>query len=495
MAQQIEHALFFNVGQGIKVYSSIIWKLHYESRIQTALQLQENIQKYISQFTEKEERNYILLRAILLNDMGNAKEAENLLLQLLLGVSDQNEKAAIYNALAPCEVRLGKIQQALEYQTACLEIYRKEDRREFIPDIANHIGSIYEQIGDYQKSEEYYQEAFKIEIQRRKKRHSLMAKTLENLSRAYCHQGLFTEAQSYIDHALTLWNRIPQESQIARGEITQGVILRDQGKYNESIQYIRSAIKRLHEPDDHQKIIKAFFHLGWTRWFQAEEIDDRQSKKKLYNKLLRSSRDYFEHSLELAEKYHWNAEVPGILHQMSNVYHLLGQRKKAIETNNRAYELSKEFYDIRYAVDSLVGKAEFDYDNGEYEHISDYAKELYDKYEEKGYRFPRFYGRMRRIVADIAFEHGDYSSALKNYIAGIAQIRLHTGYAMYSVDTELEKLEKKLDQLPLDTAIEWGIQIREDWAQRQPAEKYKLMVSWCDQQIVKFQLKSLSDEA
>ena len=491
MEKEVYHTFFWNMKQGVQTYSEVIWRLRRDCRIQAAIRVQESIRLYLDGFDEEQRHQYELLRVRLLNDSGKAEEAEGILLEFLeqkKSVTDA-EKADIYNALAVSELRLGKLNQALEHQLACLEFMIQAKKIEFIPDIANHTGYIYERIGNVKAAVEYYHKAFETTLKAEQPGRNLMAKTLDNLSYAYCQLGSFAEAQSYVDQALKIWDIIKEENQIARGEITQGVIYRDLGRYDDAVIYLRRAIERLEEPDDHQKLIKAFFHLGWTQWFKAAEME---TKDEQYTETLRSARRDFEHSLQLAEKYRLTADLPGILHQMSNVYHLLGEKEKALEINNRAYDLSRKVHDIRYAVDSLVGKAEFDYDNGQYDQIPDYARELEEGYEDKGYEFPRFYGRMRRILADIAFEREEYSLAQKDYIRAIAQIRQHSGYGMYSIDKELARLEKKLQVLPAaDIALEMCIHMRSEWAKMEPAEKYLRMLSWCDQQIVNLQLKAL----
>lgn len=491
MAQQVDHAFFSDIEAGVKTYSKVIWKLRREHRTRVALHIQESVDKYLAKLTkDSQRREYELLRARLLNDSGNALEAEIALKELLQEKQITiDEKAGIYNALAVSELMLGKLNSALEHQLECLDIVTKSEDTASIPQVANYTGYIYERLGDLKKAIEYYHRALNATLLVTNPGHNIMANILDNLSHAYCQDGLFSEAQNYIENALTIWTKMNEETQIARGEITQGVIYRDQGEYDKAIDYLRRAIDRLKEPDDHQKLIKAFFHLGWALWFKG--VSEIEAGNKDYNKTLKSARQAFEHSLELAEKYHWRIELPGILHQTSNVYQLLGEKDKARETNNRAYELSKEVHDIRYAVDSLVGKAEFDYENGQYDRITEYSKILTEEYEQKNYEFPRFYGRMRRIQADIAFENEDYNTALKYYTKGLAQIRLHGGYGVYLIKRELAALQKRLELLPADTAIDWSIYMRQEWAKQQPTDKYLSMLSWCDQQVVNSKLRAL----
>jgi hypothetical protein len=72
---------------------------------------------------------------------------------------------------------------------------------------------------------------------------------------------------------------------------------------------------------------------------------------------------------------------------------------------------------------------------------------------------------------------------LKNYIAGLAQIRLHSGYGIYTIDNELEKLEKRMKNLPDEIFNEWCAKMVDIWSGCKPQEKYVLLLSWCSEQL------------
>ncbi len=125
----------------------------------------------------------------------------------------------------------------------------------------------------------------------------------------------------------------------------------------------------------------------------------------------------------------------------------------------------------------------------QYKDIPDYALTLEQEYQDQQENYPLFFGRMRRIQADIAFEMKEYDQALDYYAQGIAQIRQHGGYGMYFIDQELDRLEEKLHQLPPAIFAEWGKYLKEYWAQQEPAERYSVLISWCDKQIIRNRLR------
>lgn len=477
MERQVDYAFLYNIEEGINHYKDVIWRLRHASRTRVALRIQDKRNDDLIKFDEKQKRAHKTLRARLLNDLGKADEAARILEELIKEEINDKERADICNAFAPVLCRLGKLEKALNHQLEALRLLEKTDK-DYLPDLANYAGYLYERLGKLDKAVVYYNKAYTYSL-RNKKSNELTVKILDNLSYAYCQQGLYRDAKNYLDKAKNILSKNSNQNLIARIEITEAVLCRDQGKYKESLFFLEKAIKRLKEPDDHQKMSKAFFHRGWTCWFQALAINDATVRKNT----LKESKTYFKRSLQLAEQYHLEVDMPGILHQMSHVYYMLEERERAVNINNKAYKLSRETNDIRYAIDSLVGKAEFDYGSNKFNNLSKYAVELTEEFENKGYWFPRFYGRMKRILAEAAFKDEKYDESLDNYIAGLAQIRLHSGYAVYTIEKELERLEENMKNLTDEQFYDWCLMMSEKWSERTPHEKYLLLLNWCNKQL------------
>ena len=93
--------------------------------------------------------------------------------------------------------------------------------------------------------------------------------------------------------------------------------------------------------------------------------------------------------------------MPEILYQASSIYWILGKKRKdkdlrraARELNNQAREISRKYHDLRNAIDSLVGDAEYDFDEGNFDKIPGYAKELETNYPDKTLSYPLWFGRI-----------------------------------------------------------------------------------------------------
>ena len=133
--------------------------------------------------------------------------------------------------------------------------------------------------------------------------------------------------------------------------------------------------------------------------------------------------------------------------------------------------------------------AEFDYDEGILETIPRYAAILKDEYEDKGYEFPLYFGRMRCFLANIAFRDHEYDRSLKLFAEGIALINQHGGYAMFSIDKALEDLERKIKDLPREQARDWILYLDQYWARQQSTDASLRLIIWCQRQLVDIALQ------
>jgi hypothetical protein len=251
-------------------------------------------------------------------------------------------------------------------------------------------------------------------------------------------------------------------------------------------------------PDDFEITGLAYCHLAWAKLFKWEEINKTAildwdvTKKKdnfLNLELLTEAKNDFDFCLSLAEKRGLAELLPAILHQMSNVYWWLGwledEQYKSIarELNTRSFQESEQRNNFRYAIDSLVGDAEFDYDAGEYRNIPEYAKKLQARYGGMEKQYLLYFGRMNRILGDVAFSRGQYNEALMHYTNGLPEIQRHGGYGKYSIRMELLRLERKLDRLPVSEVNRWLEHFQEHWKKRPE------LIHWCEKERLRVKLR------
>jgi tetratricopeptide (TPR) repeat protein/uncharacterized membrane-anchored protein YhcB (DUF1043 family) len=482
--QLLGHTLNANSSEGVALYEQFMSEARNMHRLRFARKLHNTMRTFYEDLDPDSKYRVDIVYTKFLNDLGEgrAQEAKELLLKLLHEYQDvPQRKAEIYNLLGASEVALGNFGKALEYEEQCLELLYETKSDNYIPTLKNYIGYIYRLRGDWDQSIDYYYQALNAILQLERPNRGTMAGILNNLGYALGLEGKYVEAENYCKQAMEIWQNAGQVKDVLRAKNTLAIIWRDQARYDESIELFSDVISRCREPGDYKLLVSAHFNLAWAQWFQGVAVDSREE--------LIQARDNFETALQLSQEYRYLVHMPGILHQSSNVYWLLQDKEKARQVNDQAYELSKELHDIRYAIDSLLGWAEFDVAEDKYEDIPDYAKLLKEEYEDKGYHYPLFYGRMRRIQGEIAFEQENYEVALVKYARGIAEISQHGGYGMYYIDSELDKLTQKIDVLSPMMALKWSSYLKEYWSENAFEDKVGALVSWCDKQIVRAKLR------
>jgi|GEM_PF-2884505 hypothetical protein len=426
------------------------------------------------------------------NKFGVEQEVEKLEEMLLSNqYSDSHDEADLCNVLGMLNAKLHLYDKALIYQKQCLSTV--QDRNpSFIPHVANQVGYLYRQINDYNEAERYYKQgwnaAMQVEVPSRGLT-QVMASIQNNLGFLYGIQKNYLQSDKCFKTAIDMWSMLIIDREIAGAEIASAIILRNRGKYKQAKELLERALTRCtNEVNDHQILCRAYLHLGWNQWFNAEIIDDfvwDTNQVRWDTNLLSQARSYLEESLKLAEKYGIEEELPAIQHQTASVcWHLANQTDdpllldKAIEMNNQSYQISLDYKNIRYAIDSLVGKAEFDYATGNYKNISNYINELYERFQSYEDGYSLYFGRIIRIEGDAAFQEENYDIAFEKYAQGISKISKHGGSGPYSIQRELNMLQQKIKRLPVVFAKVCINKLNDQWKNNIDLQE------WCDQQTV-----------
>lgn len=493
--QIISHSLYSDLSTGFIEWKRIIDFKRASKDISFASHLLNYTAKYSSNFSEDQRFEFLLTEARLANDNGNSLIAESKLKEALSRFGGvKNRDSSIYNALGIVEEKLGNLQSALDYQIKCFDIV-KETNPKSAPYVANRIGYLYRLMGQKDEAEKFYLEALKenSEIPSSERDENLTASLFNNLGYISGLRRKFLLMDSQCDKAMEIWTKIGMYKQIGRSEVTRAIFYRDQGNYQSALRLLKQAISRYVEPDDHEQLCRAYFHLGWTQWYIAEKVNDHLSDISLleWDKgILREALEYFIKSLNLARKYVLRYELPGILHQTATVYWYLGRTlndnsmlENARKLNDESYSISVETHDMRYAIDSLVGYAEWDYDLGVYDKIPEYDKKLQTEYGKYRYQYELYFGRMHRINADIAFQHQEFEKAFSNYSIGLAMISDHHGFSRYSIQRELLRLTGKIKQLNKEDIKKWVNYLKSEWLllSKEKNQDVKLLLDWCEQ--------------
>ncbi|MEH2162808.1 MAG: AAA family ATPase [Nostoc sp.] len=405
--------------------------------------------------------------------------------------SDSSHQADLCNVLGMLNAKLHLYDEALQYQQKCLSLVQAKKLSSAIPPVANLLGYLYRQLNNFNDAERYYKLGWDAAMEvdtPNKGLTQVMASIQNNLGYLYGLQKNDIKSEQCFKAAIDMWSSIETEREIANAEIASATISVNEGNYVKAKQLLEGALSRCdNEENDNRILCRAYFQLGLNQWFSAEIANEAVwdvTQVKWDLNVLSLAQDALEKSLKLAEKYGIEEELPGILHQTASVYWLLGFQKcdrtlqeQALKLNDRSYQTSLEYNDTRYAIDSLVGKAEFDYYAKAYKHISDYARELSDRFQSYQNTYQLYFGRILRIEGDVAFQQANYDLAFAKYAQGIPQIFQDGGFGPYSIKHELNLLQKKIERLPIELSKTLIQQLKNQW------QDNKALKEWCDQQM------------
>ncbi|MEH2249338.1 tetratricopeptide repeat protein [Nostoc sp.] len=405
--------------------------------------------------------------------------------------SNSSHQADIYNVLGILNTKLHLYDEALKYQQECLSQVQGKKLSSVIPAVANQVGYLHRRLNNFKEAEKYYKLGWDAAMEvdtPDKGLTQVMASIQNNLGYLYGLQKDYVKAEQCFKAAIDMWSSVESQREIADAEIASATISVNNGNYVKAKQLLERALSRCNnEENDNRILCRAYFQLGLNQWFDAEVVNETLwdvTQVQWDLNLLSLAQDALEKSLKLAEKYGIEEELPGILRQTASVYWHLGfQRcdrslqKQALKLNDRSYQTSLEYNDTRYAIDSLVGKAEFDYYAKAYERISDYARELSDRFQSYKNIHQLYFGRILRIEGDVAFQEANYDFAFSKYAQGIPKIFQDGGFGPYSSQHELNLLQKKIERLPIELSKTLIQQLKSQW------NDHKALKEWCDQQM------------
>jgi hypothetical protein len=135
----------------------------------------------------------------------------------------------------------------------------------------------------------------------------------------------------------------------------------------------------------------------------------------------------------------------------------------------------------------LVADAEWDYEIEKYDQMDYYAKEL-DKYDPTPY--PLYFGRMRRIEADIAFYNRELEKAFYKYAIGLNLIHQDGGFGRYAIERELLRLENKMIKLSTKEFKKWAKYLHQKWLKIDDQDTH-LLTTWSEQQILRADMPTI----
>ncbi|GEM_PF-6333038 len=481
VASQLYHKIYLDPKVGFNEFHEKYQKARKEHQYDYASMLL-NAVRFAYQFeylSEQQEFTFLVDEGRQLRNIGEAQQAEERFLNLLDKNSNNSKRSAsLLSSLGVTASKLGKLEESLNYHIQSINIYEKEADIKNIPAEERNIAAIYLKMGEWEKSAEHLKKAHELALSQ--KDWDRLALILFDLGRIYERLGEYEVALDYCNQAIDMWEEL-KSSEVAKGKILRGDIYCHSGDYDKALDEIKRGMEVVEELD-FQNLTESYFYLGFAQWFKGIKLND--------NNLRQDSILSFKECIEINERHNLKELLPLAYHEISHVYWELGFKKEARNTNQKAYDMAIKAHDFYSAVNSLVGMAEFDYDERLYDNIPTYAQQLRNNFEEKGYKFPFFYGRMRRIQGRIAIHCQNYNESIIYYAEGLRLIAQHGGYGKYTINEELNTLEMVLQTISSQDALEFCKALKQRWISVKLEEKHPKIISWVTRLIDRFVFKT-----
>ena len=434
-AEYLFHALRADPQKGVDTFvEAFEWAREY--RADALGLLVREIEDFEKDHFELDQYEVSIRKAEYLVGRMGLDEAHRILDGLMQRYADGDElEVDLLTRFADYAVRSGQMPEAADYLTRALNICQERyvDEQGIVE---NELGTVNQLMGRWDRAIQYYENAL-----RHTQTKSKVAEILDNLGSVHGLRGDWagvTICQDALDRRRELG--LPRSIGISHN--TLGTVYWNLDNSDKALQNHEEALKYFRLSGDSE--LMALAHLGRGRAYWAQKMPVK-AKESLEEGFRISRRRY-----------------PAALNALGYVYLDLGNFETAWEYLKAGCHEAQRIFDTYDRADSLAGLAELNYHRGQQDKIADYVREM-EELERAGYEYPVFFGRIRKVLGDVAFGEGRYDEALEYYGEALCLIGRHGGYGKYAFRNELARLIEKIDTLPVGRAIEWYEKLIEFW--------------------------------
>jgi tetratricopeptide (TPR) repeat protein len=264
---------------------------------------------------------------------------------------------------------------ALEKWEVGLKQARELNDKFYISQFVNDIGTVYQQLGQYQKALEYYEQVLAINIDVGQSYWigavftDIGGTVLTNLGSVCRNIGQYQKALEYHEQALFIYREIDDKHGIEVNLSNIGNVYRDLGQYQKALEYYKQTLAILNKTDNRHIVGAVLTSIGVV----YHDLVLHQKALEYQQKALTIYR-------EIIDKHGIGNNFANI----GNVYNDLGQYQKALESQDKALVIYREIGDKRGegAVFTNIGNV---YRNlGQYHKLLEYYEQALAIYRQIG---------------------------------------------------------------------------------------------------------------
>jgi len=415
----------------------------------------------------------------------------------------QRVRATALAVLGVYADRKGDGDRAIGHYQQALEIYQDLERRleqgETLPDehgipdlpgmhreiafLQNSIGIAHRRKGLMDQAVAYFDQAREVAY----REHNLewWTASLNNLGNIERLRGNLDKAFELCDQALRFRERL-QEKQpglayqrdLALSHNTFGMVLRDMQEHDEAQKHFEQARQIFDQIRDRRGLAGAIRNTGWVCYLKGKTAQDPAARRKYYEEAV----SHYEDSRRICEAYHIESELPNLWNKIGIAERALGNMKAAQLAFARGLEEARKRNDNLFIANDLVRLAEMAYAARDLERVKEYVEELRQDFQEKGFSFGLAYAETEELLAQKAFDAGEYEEAFRHLGESYAHlVRLNR----WRFNRKRNLLREFFDRLPDD---EWRRRCAEQlirfWKEQGLAKDYADLTTICEGYIM-----------
>ena len=221
---------------------------------------------------------------------------------------------------------LDEIKRSIKLKEKLLDELSGED--EISGYLLSSLGIIYHQIGDYNKSIEYCENALKVAQNIGDKESEGVQ--LGNLGNAYGSLGDVKKSTEYYEKALQIARKIDDRINEGAWLGNLGIIYRDFGKLEQSIEYFEKALIIAKETKRGNYEVNSLVNLGIAYYTMGK---------------MEKAMEQYEKALAISNEMGYKRGVSSSLGSLGIAYYTMGDMEKAIEYYEKALKIVQEMGD------------------------------------------------------------------------------------------------------------------------------------------------------
>ena len=406
---------------------------------------------------------------------------------------DDTQKIDLLTRRARHAERTGQLPQAYAFMRKAVQM--SESLKNLGPEWKGHILStlgLYERmIGRWEDAQKHYSQA--ITLIEKTRQDASLSNTYNNLGYVIGLQHDYESAVTFCRVALEIQEKNGWSQSAARTLNTLGIIFRGRREYDAALNYTYRALDIFQKSNNLEWMSKAYCEMGITLW---------------HSDSLESARKYLDISLQIARDKDFLSNQVDALHGLGHVAWTEGKLAMAegrlAEAESKfteaeyyfieSAEIAEKIYDARQAANSLQGLVELFYDRGYqfhqngnkkerdywYARSEEIAEEWRKKFDNQNFNFTLYSGDRIRTMGHIAYDQGDFDTALQCYLEAYPKTASPWGFSRNLFPEALTKLSDRIDKLDPDRAIEWCKKIKKEWIRKNLVKRAPGMIHTCN---------------